>query len=54
LDTTLSEIIDHVIAQALAVVERGMRVADEKVLERAVEAIGRQKSEGSATHEAVP
>lgn len=44
LDATLSQIIDHVITKALEMVERGAVVADkdEKLLERAVEAVGRK------------
>ena len=61
LDNSLSEIIDHVIAKALEAVERGADVGDEeKLLERAVEAIGRGKekngtneAEGSTTREVV-
>lgn len=61
LDNSLSEIIDHVIAKALEAVERGADVGDEeKLLERAVEAIGRGKekngttdTEGSTTREVV-
>jgi 2-phosphoglycerate kinase len=53
LDATLSEIIDHVIARAIDTVERGAKVGDEKVLERAVEAIGRHRGEGSAERETV-
>jgi 2-phosphoglycerate kinase len=53
LDTTLSEIIDHVIRRALQMVEKGTSVADrdEGLLERAVEAI--REKEGSTTHEVV-
>ncbi len=56
LDTTLTEVIDHVIAKALETVERGVPVAgrDEVLLERAVEAMGREKGEGSPAHEIVP
>jgi hypothetical protein len=53
LDATLSEIIDHVITKAFEVVDRGVGVANEKVLERAAEAIGRPKAEGTPTHETV-
>ena len=53
LDATLSEIIDHVIEVAGEMVERGAPVSDGKMLERAAEAIGRQKSEGSAKRETV-
>lgn len=42
LDNSLSEVIDHVIARALEAVQRGADVGDEeKLLERAVEALGR-------------
>jgi 2-phosphoglycerate kinase len=53
LDTTLSEIIDHVIRRALEMVERGTTVAgrDEGLLERAVEAI--RDKEGRVTRETV-
>jgi 2-phosphoglycerate kinase len=53
LDATLSEIIDHVIARAIDTLERGAKVGDGKVLERAVEAIGRHRGEGSAERETV-
>ena len=53
LDATLSEIIDHVITKAFEVVDRGVGVANEKVLERAAEAIGRPKAEGIPTHEVI-
>jgi 2-phosphoglycerate kinase len=55
LDTTLSRIIDEIIPKALQTVGRGGHVAssDERLLERAVEAIGRQKEEGSTEHEIV-
>ncbi|MDQ3957085.1 MAG: hypothetical protein M3273_02060 [Actinomycetota bacterium] len=45
LDATLSEVIDHVINKALDSVERGMEVggADERLIEQAVEAVGRHK-----------
>jgi 2-phosphoglycerate kinase len=48
LGTTLSQIIDHVLNKALEVVEKGIPVAegDEKILTRAVEAVGRQKISG--------
>jgi 2-phosphoglycerate kinase len=54
LDTTLSQIIDHVIEKALESVERGVRVetADEKLLEEAVGAVDRQRK-GAASHETV-
>jgi 2-phosphoglycerate kinase len=53
LDTTLSEIIDHVIKRALEMVERGRTVVgnDDELLERAVEAV--REKEGSATRETV-
>jgi 2-phosphoglycerate kinase len=59
LDRTLSQIIDHVLNKALEIVEKGTPVAegDERVLERAVEAVGKKpplkNKEGSA-HEVVP
>lgn len=56
LDTTLSRIIDEIIPKALETVGRAGPVAassDGKRLERAVEAIGRQKEEGSTQHETV-
>lgn len=55
LDTTLSRIVDQVIPKALETVGRagGVAPSDEKLLERAVEAIGRQKEEGSTEHETV-
>ena len=55
LDTTLSRIIDEIIPKALQTVGRAGHDAtsDEKLLERAVEAIGRQKEEGSTEHETV-
>lgn len=57
LDATMSQIIDHVIAKALEAAERGTRVEgpDEKLLERAVEAVGRTsgKKEGSKSREVV-
>jgi 2-phosphoglycerate kinase len=51
LDATLSEIIDHVLTKALESAERGMRLAgrDEKLLERAVGAIGRDREKGVAS-----
>ena len=51
LDATLSEIIDHVLTKALESAERGVRVAGtgEKLLERAVEVIGRDKDKGVAS-----
>ncbi len=56
LDATLTQIIDHVITKALESLARGVDVKDteDKLLERAVEAMGRQKREGSDRHEAVP
>lgn len=55
LDETLSQTIDHVLTQALGTLERGAGVAPgaEKMLERAVEAIGRDREEGSASRETV-
>jgi 2-phosphoglycerate kinase len=55
LDATLTQIIDHVITKALESLARGVVVKDteDKLLERAVEAVGRQKREGSDKHEAV-
>ena len=55
LDATLTQIIDHVITKALESLARGVDVKDteDKLLERAVEAVGRQKREGSDKHEAV-
>jgi 2-phosphoglycerate kinase len=56
LDTTLSRIIDEIIPKALETVGRAGPVgasSDGKRLERAVEAIGRQKEEGSTQHETV-
>jgi 2-phosphoglycerate kinase len=48
LDETLSQIIDHVISKALESAERGVKVAsdDDKLLERAVEVIARDKEKG--------
>ncbi|MFN2589127.1 MAG: hypothetical protein ABR613_13560 [Actinomycetota bacterium] len=45
LDATLSEVIDHVINKALDSVEKGVAVGgtDEKLIEKAVEAVGRTK-----------
>jgi 2-phosphoglycerate kinase len=56
LDATLTQIIDHVISKALESLVRGVDVQDteDKLLERAVEAVGRQKKEGSDKHEVVP
>jgi 2-phosphoglycerate kinase len=56
LDATLTQIIDHVISKALESLVRGVDVKDteDKLLERAVEAVGRQKKEGSDKHEVVP
>jgi 2-phosphoglycerate kinase len=54
LDATLSEIIDHVLTKAVEMVESGaVATGDEKLLERAVEAIGRSKQEGSGDRETV-
>ena len=46
LDATLSEVIDHVINKALESVEKGIEVGgtDEKLIEKAVEAVGRTKT----------
>ncbi|MEA2433770.1 MAG: 2-phosphoglycerate kinase [Actinomycetota bacterium] len=54
LDSTLSQIIDHVIEKALESVERGVLVesTDEKLLEEAVGAVGRERK-GAASHETV-
>ncbi len=55
LDATLSKIIDHVIEKALEAAERGVSVrsGDEKLLERAVEAVGKSKgANGSPGQEA--
>ena len=51
MDVTLSEIIDHVIREALQAAERGAHVdeRDEGLLERAVEAIDREKEGSVAT-----
>ena len=50
LDNSLSEVIDHVIARALEAVQRGADVGDEeKLLERAVEALGRSGKGKSET-----
>jgi len=60
LDNTLSKIIDQVITKALEAAERGARVssvADDKLLERAVKVVGKQKNgttEGKTTVETVP
>ena len=48
-----SEIIDHVIERAMEKVESGTRVAEEGVVERAVEAIGQSQDEGRARSETV-
>jgi 2-phosphoglycerate kinase len=48
LDATLSEIIDHVIARALDTKERGTEVVNERVLERAAEAMGRADEKSTA------
>ena len=55
LDATLSEIIDHVIARALESAQRGVKVVgdDDKLLEKAVEVVGRDKEKG-LTSEAFP
>ena len=50
LDNSLSEVIDHVIAKALEAAQRGANVGDEeKLLERAVEAIGRSGKDKNET-----
>jgi 2-phosphoglycerate kinase len=51
LDATLSEIIDHVLSKALESAGRGVRLAGrgEKLLERAVEVIGRDRDKGVAS-----
>ena len=56
LDATLSQIVDHIVERALETLERGAPVgpSDEKLLEKAVEVIDRQKGEGSAARETVP
>jgi 2-phosphoglycerate kinase len=56
LDASLTQIIDHVLTKALESLVRGVDVKDteDKLLERAVEAVGRQKREGSDKHEVVP
>ena len=60
LDNTLSKIIDQVITKALEAAERGARVSsqgDDKLLERAVKVVGKQKNgttEGKTTRETVP
>ncbi len=63
LDSTLSEIVDHVLAKALQMVDQGADLAskDEKLLERAAEAVGRNKDgptdsrqQGGAPREVVP
>jgi 2-phosphoglycerate kinase len=52
LDTTLSEIIDHVIKRALEMVERGTSVVEtDQLFERTVEAV--RGKEGRAAHETV-
>lgn len=58
LDDTLSKIIDHVIVKALEAAERGVSVVaptEDKLLERAVEVVDRQKrEEKEVDHEVVP
>jgi 2-phosphoglycerate kinase len=63
LDATLSEVIDHVINKALDSVEAGVAVGgtDERLIEKAVEAVGRTKQpehepigEQGGTREVVP
>jgi 2-phosphoglycerate kinase len=55
LDETLSQTIDHVLTKTLEVVERGRVVSndDDTMLERAVEAVGHHKDEGSTSRETV-
>jgi 2-phosphoglycerate kinase len=50
LDTSLSEVVDHVLLKALSMVERGAPVEGAGALEKVVEKIG---TEGSPTREAV-
>ena len=50
LDTSLSEVVDHVLTKALSMVERGARVEGAGRLEKVVEKI---EKEGSSTREAV-
>jgi hypothetical protein len=55
----LSEVIDHVINKALDSVEKGVAVGgtDEKLIEKAVEAVGRkphEQGEMGGTREVVP
>jgi 2-phosphoglycerate kinase len=54
LDATLMEIIDQVLTKVIERAERGTVDVEEGLLERAVEAVGRKKNEGSATREVVP
>jgi 2-phosphoglycerate kinase len=60
LDNTLSKIIDQVITKALEAAERGAVVTpggDDKLLEKAVQVVGKQKNgktEGKALSETVP
>lgn len=60
LDNTLSKIIDQVITKALEAAERGAVVSpegDDKLLEQAVQVVGKQKNgttEGKTTRETVP
>jgi 2-phosphoglycerate kinase len=51
LDTTLTEIIDHVLTKSLETAERGVHVprGDDKLFERAVEALNLEREKG-ATH----
>ncbi|HVL63799.1 MAG TPA: hypothetical protein VM573_01375 [Actinomycetota bacterium] len=50
-DATLTQIIEHVIAKALESAERGVEIATsgDKLLERAVEVIGREREKGATT-----
>jgi 2-phosphoglycerate kinase len=54
LDETLSQTIDHVITQATQAIHRDLAVSegDERLLQRAVEVISKEKKEGSS-HETV-
>ncbi len=56
LDTTLTEIIDHVITKALETVERGVSIegSDEVLLEQAVEVVGRQREEAERSAPDMP
>ncbi|MDQ3941446.1 MAG: zeta toxin family protein [Actinomycetota bacterium] len=56
LDNSLSEVIDQVIRKALEVAERGAIAGgdEERLLERAVQAMERENKEGGITREVVP